>query len=297
MLDIATGKLRPLLPESKDGIHHLALSVDGKILVTTVGDTIRVLQMPTGEELRQFKHGQGQINAVAFSPDGKTLASAGGEFEKSAELKLWNLAKGKEIRTLEGHTSDVLAVAFSRDGKKLASGSRDQTARLWDVGTGKELRRLEGWEREVSSVAFSPDGKILAAYGEDRQQRIRLSEVATGKELPQFKGNTLSGQCLLFSQDGKTLILGGYEKIHILDLASGNEVGQVGQEHQSWIVSLALSADGKLLAAAACDNTLSLWDTTTWNDLYRFKGHQGEVGAVAYSRDGKLIEHLRLDSL
>ena len=102
----------------------------------------------------QLGHSLG-VTSVAFSPDGKLLAS--GSADNS--IKLWNVASGRELRTLSGHTAPVSSVAFSPDGKVLASGSWDTTIKLWDVASGRELRTLTGHTDKVNSVAFSPDGQ------------------------------------------------------------------------------------------------------------------------------------------
>jgi WD40 repeat protein len=95
------------------------------------------------------------VYSVAFSPDGKTLAS--GNHDET--IQLWDVKIGVVLRTLRGHTSWVRAVSFSPDGKTLASGSRDRTIKLWDVKTGKELATLKGHPEGVNAVAFSPDGR------------------------------------------------------------------------------------------------------------------------------------------
>jgi WD40 repeat protein len=129
------------------------------------------------------------VYCVAYSPDGKTLASGGG-WEGDRTIKLWNVQRGKEQATLDGHTDGVRCVAFSPDGKTLASGGYDYTIKLWDVQTGKKLTTLKGHTGWVTSVAYSPDGKTLASVGGERSEEtsaradrtVKLWDVQTGKE-------------------------------------------------------------------------------------------------------------------
>jgi hypothetical protein len=107
---------------------------------------------------------KGGIGPVTFSPDGKRLASAGG-WDRT--VKVWDAATGQQARTLTGHTAHVYSVAFSPDGKRLASASLDKTVKVWDAATGQQARTLKGHTGPVTSVAFSPDGRRLASASSD----------------------------------------------------------------------------------------------------------------------------------
>src|SRR5947207_11096720 len=132
------------------------------------------------KERATLKGHTGPVLSVAFSPDGKTLASGTGEHNVSGAVNLWVVATGKEKATLQGHTKTVYSVAFSPDGKTLVSVSGDGTMKLWDVPLGKELVTVQVHTFAVLSVAFSPDGKTLASGGAD--ETMKLWDVATGKE-------------------------------------------------------------------------------------------------------------------
>ena len=146
------------------------------------------------------------VSAVAFSPDGKTLASA--SYDRT--VKLWDASTSALLQTLEGHSNFVSAVAFSPDGQKLVSASYDRTVKLWDVSTSALLKSLEGHSSSVNTAVFSPDGKILASASEDKT--IKLWDTKLGVASATLEGHSASVNAIAFSPDGQTLASASEDK-------------------------------------------------------------------------------------
>ncbi len=228
----------------------------------------------------------GAVYSVAFSPDGKTLAS--GSFDGT--VRLWDATTGHQTgNPLTGHTGAVRSVAFSPDGKTLASGG-DGVVRLWDVTTGHQTGNpLTGHTGAVESVAFSPDGKTLASGSFDGT--VRLWDVATGHQI----GNPLTGHAdavlsVAFSPDGKTLASGSFDgTVRLWDMATGRQIGNPLTGH-GVVYSVAFSPDGKTLASGSSHSRVRLWDMATGRQIGNpLTGGTGAVYSVAFSPDGKTL--------
>ncbi len=224
----------------------------------------------------QTGHSQ-SVSSVAFTPDGKTLASGSSD----NTIKLWEVATGRELRTFSGHLRFVTSVVFTDDGKTLASASWDKTVKLWDVATGRELRTLTGHSSYIDSLAFTADGRKLASGSDDKT--IKLWDVATGRELRTLIGHSSLITSVAFSGDGKTLASGsGDNTIKLWDVATGREL-QTLTGHSQFVTSVAFSTDGKTLASGSRDKTIKLWEVATGRQLRSLSGHTGFVRSVAFS--------------
>ena len=262
----------------KGNINSIALSPDGKSVLTGSQDSTASLWDLNGNLLQVFKGHQDIIFSVAFSHDGKNILTGSGD--KTA--RLWDLA-GNKIQEYKGHIGIVFSVTFSPDSKTILTGSMDKTARLWDL-KGNELQVFKGHEDNISSVAFSYDGKSILTGSNDKT--VRLWDL-NGNTLQVFKGHGSVITSVYFSPDGKDILTGSKDSTARLWDIHG-KVLHVFKGHENNVTSVSFSDDGTHILTGSWDKTARLWDLQG-KVLQVFKGHEAGIEGVAFSADGKSI--------
>lgn len=271
---LRTGRILRTLSGHSGSVYAVAISPDGQTLVSGSWDnTIKVWNLHAGNAggtptphgiaptsrivgdglLYTLSGHSGEVNSVAISPDGQTLAS--GSEDKT--IKLWNLRTGELKTTLTGHSDGVKSVAFSPDGKTLASGSADYTIKLWQLHNASPLHTLTGHSNSVKAVAISRDGQILASASQDKT--IHLWHLHTGELYSQLTGHWGEVNSVAISSDGQTLVSASWdETIRLWHLGTGAQLQSL-EGHQGAVASVAISPDGQTLVSGSWDNTIRVW--------------------------------------
>ncbi|HVK10756.1 MAG TPA: protein kinase [Gemmataceae bacterium] len=277
--------------------------------------------------IRTFVGHTGTVRTVAYSPDGKYVASGSGWPHSDQTVRLWEVATGRQVWTTDEkiasnavtfcpggyilsvgsptpylldaktgatvrvfetkHTGTLHTVAASPDGRRALTGGDDGVLRVWDVRTGKQLQELPHPPGILVFVAFSPNGRYAASGSNDGT--VRVWDTETGKPVKTFEGVPhLIGHAGGFTPDGRHVVFGQQETIVLWEWESGRTRKLDPGTNAGGVLAVAVSADGKrVLSGGPRDNTVRLWDFEQGTLLRAFKGHTDSVWGVAFSPDGR----------
>jgi WD40 repeat protein len=281
--DVASGRLLGRY-RFDVGVRDMVFATDGQALIFGSTNGRVYLWRPGGPDepvISPAGHGA-EAWALAYTPDGSTLISAGDDHS----IRLWDPGDGRLRTTLEGHTALVASLAVSPDGSTLASAGFDRTVRLWDLPSGRPRASLLGHTDRVRAVAFSRDGRLIASAGSD--STVRLWDAAACAPLRVLEGHTDTVRALAFHPGGVLLASSSDDRtIRAWDLAGDRApISLACPKHNA---ALAFSPDGTLLASGDDWGNVSIRDVATWAPRTSVKGSDAPVWGLAFSPDGRTL--------
>jgi WD40 repeat protein len=251
---------------------------------------VNVWDARTGQELWMCQAHRKEVTNLAYSSDGKHLASSGSD----QWLKMWNAASGANVFSLDGRTPRLNALAFSLDGQRLASAGSDRKPKIWDTTTHRELFALSEHKATIAAMAFDSDVKRLAVAS---GSVVTLWDLTTRKELFHLSGHRPNSmiKAIAFSADGTRLASAASDwTVKVWDTATGAELATL-RGHTGVVASVAFSPDGQRIASASWDHTVKIWHATTGQEILTLTGHTNFVAGVAYSPDGTRLASVGWD--
>jgi mono/diheme cytochrome c family protein len=272
-------------------ITALAFSPDGKQVAASGYHEVTLWKTADGTLDRRLGGLAERVYEVAYSPDGRWLATASGDPGQFGSVKLW-LAEpgggGKPVRDLVESTDSVFAVVFSPDSKLVAAAGADRAIRIWEVESGKQVALIEDHADWILDLAFSPDGKRLASASRDKTSKV--FDVAKKESLVTFPGHAQTVYSVAFSPDGKRVLTGGED--NSIRVWNPDEDGKQARQFGGFggpVFKLAFTPDGKILVACSSDKSVRTYDAASFSLKQTLNGHADWVYSFAIAPDSKTL--------
>ena len=243
-----------LAQEEEDEIESVAITPDGRTIVTAVEEQLQIWNGLSGKLEQTLNNGEREIEAVALSADGRTIVTCGDD-----EIKIWNRSTGQVERTLKTEDEEVNSIALSPDGQIIVSGGGEGKVKVWSRYTGDLERTLEGHEEEIKSVAISANGETIVSGGQDKE--VKVWNWRSWELKHSLKGHEEEIRSVAISADGQTIVSGSGDKtIKVWDRSG--QLQSTLRGHEGKVDSLVLTSDGDLISGSR-DRTIKIWDLQT----------------------------------
>jgi WD40 repeat protein len=274
-----------------------AWAPNGQAIAIAAGDSVSIHEVEQFSETAVFRGHVGNVTSLAWSPDGRYLASGA---SNDSVIHVWDVTNSVEAYTLRGHEGWIRNVIFSPDGKRLASGSTDLSVRIWDTASQRTIYTLTGHTDLIGGLAWSSDGTQLATAARDGS--VRLWDTTTGQPIEGFtfqtpinandpQKNRYWATGLVWTPDGKSLFVGATNGLVTMLNAQTGQVVRTLSGHTSWITirGLQLSTDGTVLYSAGLDGLICVWDVASGTQKATYNQHQLSIFGISLEPDGNRL--------
>jgi WD40 repeat protein len=235
------------------------------------------------------------VRALAFSPDGRRLAAAGGPSGRFGEIKIWNVqaAPPALVSTIQGHADTILALAFSPDGATIATGGYDKLIKIWDVATGALVTTLKEHSDAVYAVAYMPGGRQIVSVAGDRT--VKVWDVSSGKRILTMTDALDALYAVAVHPSEPRIAAAGADRMIRTWAGDTGTLVASTFAHADAVLRLAYAPDGLTLVSAGADRVIKVWDARTLREMQRFEAQPDWVMGLALSADGRWLAAGRYD--